>query len=684
MRSVNHIILTLLASFSILSVSAREVIDLNGGWRFSYGAGFDRKMSDVTLPHSWNGGGGISYFGIGSYLKEITVPQEWAHNKRIYLRVGAASNTAVLLVNGRYAGEHRGGFSPFTIDITPYINFGVSNSILIMVDNASQTDVIPLSSDRSFYGGLYRGCRLIVTDADHISVLDDGTDGVRLAVRDINDSEAMVDARIMFDGTPGADLNVTLDLYAPSDSAPIHTSSATVRIGDNGMAELTMPFSVENPVMWNGIENPFLYEAVVTMNNDGGAFDRVRLPLGLRTVGADRDGGFMLNGRPYELRGVILHQDRSGKGAALSRRDIEEDVRMILEMGANAVRLTDGTHDEYFYDLCDANGIVVWSDLPLNAGEGRGGKGFIDSYAFKDNATRQLEEMISQLERHPSVVMLGIFSNIRSVGDNPQGFLRELNDYAKEQLPDRLTVCSSIEDGSINTITDLVSWAQYFGWESGDVDDYLKWADQFKKGWRDLMPGVGEYGAGGDITVQGPTSTAVRASSEYHPESYQAWFHERYADMIDETPYFWGTFINSMFDYGRPRYTTDGKDICDMGLVTFDRHVPKDAYYVYKALWSDEPFVHIAEKRNDKTTGFNRKVKVYTNLDSVELTVNGKSVGSLKPVRGRAVWDVTLQPGVNTIAVASGAYGDEVTVEAFSDVLHKELSSAKATGKAKK
>lgn len=669
MKSVNHIVIVLLASFSFLSASAREVIDLNGGWRFSYGAGFDKKMSDVTLPHSWNGKGGTAYFGTGSYLKEITVPEGWAHDKRLYLRVGAASNTAMVLVNGRYAGEHRGGFSPFAIDITPYINFGVSNSILLMVDNASKTDLIPLSSDGSFYGGLYRGCELIVTGTDHISVLDDGTDGARLAVRDITDTEAVVDARLMFDGTPGTDLKVTLELYSPAVAGPLRSTSATVRIGDDGMAELTMPFTIDNPVLWDGIDNPFMYEAVVTVTGGDGAFDRVQMPLGLRTVGADRDGGFMLNGRPYKLRGVILHQDRDGKGAALNRRDIEEDVRMIIGMGANAVRLTDGTHDEYFYDLCDANGIIVWSDLPLNAGEGRGGKGFIDFYAFKDNAARQLEEMISQLERHPSVAMFGLFSNIRSVGDNPQGFLRELNSYAKEQAPDRLTVCSSIEDGSINGITDLASWAQYFGWESGDTEDYLKWADQFKKGWRDLMPGVGEYGAGGDITVQGAAQAATRASSAYHPESYQTSFHERYADMIDETPYFWGTFINSMFDYGRPLNTADGREVCDMGLVTFDRHTPKDAYYVYKALWSDDPFVHIAERRNDRTTGYARKIKVYTNLDDVELTLNGKSVGHVAPVRGRAVWDVELQPGLNTVAVTSGPYRDEIAIEVFSDIL---------------
>lgn len=682
MRLINRIILTLLASFYVMSASAREIIDLNDGWRFTYGTGFDMKISDVTLPHSWNVDGKATYFGTGSYLKEITFPQSWAHDKRIHLRVGAASNTAVLLVNGRYAGEHHGGFSPFIVDITPYINFGVSNSIVIVVNNSSRTDVMPIASDRSFYGGLYRGCELIVTDTDHIGIFDDGTDGVRLSVRDLNESEALVEARMVFDGTPGDDLNIALELYRPSDTIPIVSSTATARIGYDGMAELTMPFTVKDPVMWDGMNDPFLYEAVVTMTTGAGAFDRVDMPLGLRTVGVDRDKGFMLNGRPYKLRGVILRQDRSGKGAALSRRDMEEDVRMILGMGANAVRLADGTHDEYFYDLCDANGIVVWSDLPLNGGEGRGGKGFIDSYAFKDNATQQLREMISQLESHPSVVMLGIFSNIRSVGDNPQGFLRELNDYAKEQAPDRLTVCSSIEDGAINRITDLVSWAQYFGWESGDADDYLKWADQFKEGWRDLMPGLGEYGAGGDITVQ--SSVAAKASSEHHPESYQTLFHERYADMIDETPYFWGTFINSMFDYGHPVYTADSKDVCDMGLVTFDRHTPKDAYYVYKALWSDEPFVYIAERRNDRTTGYSRRIKVYSNLDNVELTLNGRPAGSVAPVRGRAVWDVELQPGINTIAVASGPYRDEVSVEVFSDILDRELSSAKTTKKAKK
>lgn len=662
-------LLILVLAVAAQPLFARHVISFNKGWRFTNKPILDNNMADITLPHSWNGDNkGVTYFGTGSYLKEITIPQEWAHDKRLYLRVGAASNTATLLVNGRYVGGHRGGFTSFTFDITPFVNFGVSNSILLMVNNSPQTDVIPLPVDGSFYGGLYRDCELIVTGPNHIKMTDTGSDGVVIRPTLVNASTAELESDVLLEGNPGSTINVKIEIRDPETNETVATATSRATIGDKGEGQAVMPLSFGTPKLWSGIYDPFMYDVVVVATDQDGVVDRLTSRLGLRTVGVDRNKGFMLNGKPYKLRGVVLHGDRSDVGAAISHKEMEEDVRMILDMGANAIRLPDGPLDPYFYDLCDTYGLVVWSDLPLNSGDGHTGKGFIDSYSFKDNAIQQLEEMITQLYDHPSAVMWGIFGGLRTGGDNPLFFLAELNDYAKKLSPDRLTVSSSIEDGAINEITDLISWDQYFGWNSGDIADYLKWADQFRSGWRNLMPGLSEYGAGGDIGDQSD-DIAVRASSSFHPESYQALFHEQYADMIDKTPYFWGTFINAMFDYGRPRYAPTDRAESDMGLVTFDRHTPKDAYYVYKALWSKEPFLHIAGRRNDKVSGTKRQIKVYTNVSEAELFVNGKSAGKRAVNRGRAAWDITLLPGVNRISAKSGDLADEITIHSFSDIL---------------
>ncbi len=668
--------LILLAMISALPLSARHTINFNKGWRFTNKPILDNNMAEITLPHSWNGDNkGVTYFGTGSYLKEITVPQEWAHDKRLYLRVGAASNTATLLVNGRYVGGHRGGFTSFTFDITPFINFGVSNSILLMVNNAPRTDVIPLPVDGSFYGGLYRDCELIVTGPNHIKMNDNGSDGVVIRPTSVSSSAAELEAEVSLEGNPGSDIDVKIEIYDPETNETVAAATSKATIGDKGDGRTVIPLSFGEPKLWNGRLDPFMYDVTVTTTDKDGVGDRLTSRLGLRTVGVDRNKGFLLNGRPYKLRGVVLHGDRSDVGVAVSHKAMEEDVRMILDMGANAIRLPDGPLDPYFYDLCDTYGLVVWSDLPLNSGDGHTGKGFIDSYSFKDNAIQQLEEMITQLDAHPSAVIWGIFGGLRTGGDNPLFFLKELNDYAKELSPDRLTVSSSIEDGAINEITDLISWDQYFGWKNGDIADYLKWADQFKSGWRNLMPGLSEYGAGGDIADQSD-DTDVRASWPRHPESYQALFHEQYVDMIDKTPYFWGTFINSMFDYVRPRYNASDKAESDMGLVTFDRHTPKDAYYVYKALWSKEPFLHIAGRRNDKTSGTKRQIKVYTNAPDAELFVNGKSAGKRTANRGRAAWDITLTPGLNKISAKSGNLVDEISIHSFSDILDTHDTSA--------
>ncbi len=652
---------------------AREIINLNRDWQFFREAIMNRTLQDIDLPHTWNSDisktGNSFFYGTGNYLKEIRVPAQW-DGKKVFIRFYGVSNTATLFINGKYVGEHKGGYTGFTFNITPFLNFGMSNSILVVANNTRRTDVMPINGDITVYGGIYRDVELIVTDSNHISLSDYGSDGVYLIQKEVSQDEASVEAVIEMEGTPGGNLNVQLQLF--ENNSPILSQTEQVKISQNGKGSLSIPFTVTQPRLWDGTNDPFLYNVTVSVVEKEIIMDQITVPLGLRYFSIDRDKGFMLNGKPYPLNGVTLHHDRSGVGNALTRLQQQEDIDLINEIGANAVRMINTPHDQYTYELCDISGLIVWSDFPFISNEYRGGKGYINSENFRKNGERQLLEMIRQLYNHPSIVFWGLFSKLSTNGDNPLEYIKYLNDLAHKESPDRLTTASSNEDGDINMITDAIGWPQYFGWNSGNIEDFILWANQFKDGWKELKPAVSEYGAGGNILHQRNQLAQPQNSSSIHPENWQTHFHEQYYEMLKTYPFLWGTFINSMFDYACSDNSTEGSPhISDMGLVSFDRHTKKDAFYFYKANWNDiDPFIHITEKRNIFRNTVNQSIKVYTNLDRAELIVNNFSYGIKEQKDGIIIWDnIKLLEGRNRIDVVSGLYNDFVELQVYDNLL---------------
>lgn len=672
MKLKRILLLLSLIVFAGQQLYAREIINLNKGWRFGKEANLGRTMQEVNLPHTWNTSTtGPTYYGTGNYLKEIVIPEKWS-SKRVFIRFYGVSNIANLFINGKYVGEHRGAFTSFTFDITPFLNYGVYNSILVSANNSQQLDVMPISSEKTFYGGIYRDCELIVVDKNHFSLTDYGSDGIYIEQKDVSRDAASVEALVKLDGMPGSTINVTMSVKESANGVSLLTKKEVVRIEANGKARLHIPFEFSNPRLWNGVIDPFMYKVDFSISSSDGSLDNITIPLGLRFFSVDRNKGFLLNGEPYKLNGVIKHQDRSHIGGALRLEHHEEDMNIISEMGATAIRTADAPQHWSVYDLADDHGLIAWVDLPFVAGENQGGKGFIDSYAFKENGDRQLTEMARQLYNHPSIAFWGIYSNLLSKGDNPQQYIRQLNDLAHRESPGRLTVALSIEDGPINFITDVMAWAQYFGWKSGDTEDLKKWTKQFSTDWKELKPGLGEYGAGGNILFQSDSLQKINMQSATHPENYQTHFHEKYIAMIEQAPFLWGSFINSIFDYGIPNAGgEEAKVVSDMGIVSFDRHTRKDAFYMYKALWNDlDPFVYIAERRNNLRAGTLQAIKVYTNMDDAELFVNNISVGKKQPKRGMIEWTgVRMDLGKNIIRVQSGKESDLVDIEIFNDIL---------------
>ena len=447
---------TLLAG-SALQARAREVININRNWRFFSNSHTSDNATMVNLPHTWNrdalGGHNDYYRGIGNYIKDIKVPAEW-RGKRVFIRFGAAGDVANLAVNGRHVGEHRGGFTGFTFELTPYLRFGETNSIWVIVNNSPQMDVLPTAGDHNVYGGLYRDVELIVTEQ---SVIRASEGGIRLVQKAVSSERAAVDAVIRIDGQRDRNLLVNLAVTTPRRDT-IFFQASRFRVPASGIGTVTIPIELESPTLWNGVENPYLYNVIVKVTDQNVTCDSLAVPLGLRYFSVDPKTGFALNGRPLQLHGVFYYEDRASVGPALTEYQIREDLDYMVEMGVNAVRTSPGPHSQEFYDECDRRGLIVWSDLPFVGPSYLTDRGYIGTESFRANGVQQLREMISQYYNHPSIAMWGLFSNQSMRGDDPTPYIKELNTVAREEDPTRMTVGASNQDGQMNFITKLVVW----------------------------------------------------------------------------------------------------------------------------------------------------------------------------------------------------------------------------------
>lgn len=642
----------------------RTTLNLNKDWNFTPGYEVRKNVSTrVNLPHTWNQdalSGKVDYFrGLGNYQKKVMIDSSLVGN-RLFLRFKGANQIANVFINGKHVGEHRGGYTSFTFEITDFVKFGVKNDIWVRVNNAPQLDVMPLVGDFNFYGGLYRDVDLIITGKSCISPLFFGSSGMLISQKNVTKLKA--------------DLEISLHLSLNSDDAKVITEiydAAGIKVQsiakpverEEARNPIKISTTIEKPHLWNGRKDPYLYLVKSSLWVNQKLADVQTQPLGVRFFRIDPDSGFFLNGEHLQLKGVCRHQDRSEVGNALQPAHHEEDVRIMLEMGVNAVRLSHYPQDQYVYDLMDRNGIVVWSEIPFVGPGGYRDKGFVDQLSFMENGKQQLQEMIFQQQNHPSIFMWGLFNELKYEGDDPQQYIKELNKFAHSIDSTRLTTAASNLGGSINRLTDLIAWNMYLGWYGGNPAEIGEWADLTHKEYAGTPIGISEYGAGASIYHQQEKLNKPEANSYWHPENWQAYFHEEHWKAISSRPYLWGTFVWNMFDFGAAHRTEGdmaGKN--DKGLVTFDRKYKKDAFYFYKANWNlDEPFVYIAEKRLVKRSILPQVIKVYSNEKEVELFINGKSLGKRSGHFGTFIWEqVDFPSNVVTLRAVSRKYYDEV------------------------
>ena len=678
---MKHLRLTFSALFamavSMQTLAQRENILINQDWNFRFSHQVDKNSSRrVDLPHTWNAqdalGGKPDYKrGIGNYDKKLFIRSEWK-GKRLFLRFEGANCVSNVFINGKQIGEHRGGYGAFIFEITDKVNYGKNNTVLVRVNNGEQLDVMPLVGDFNFYGGIYRDVHLLVTEDICISPLDYASPGVYLFQQHVGEKQAAVLARINLSNGTEHPRQATLRLQVKEGDKVVYQADKKVTVAPHTSVQPEeMSFTLLNPRLWNGREDPFMYQTVITLVKDGKEIDKVEQPLGLRYYATDADRGFFLNGKHLPLHGVCRHQEWAEVGNALRPMHHEEDTRLMLEMGVNAIRLAHYPQATYMYDLMDRNGIVTWAEIPFVGPGGYADKGFVDQPSFRENGKEQLKEMIRQHFNHPSICFWGLFNELKENGDNPLEYVKELNVLAHQEDPTRPTTSASNQGGAINFITDNIAWNRYDGWYGATPATLASWLDKTHQAHPEIKIAISEYGAGASIYHQQDSLVQTSPGSWWHPENWQTEYHIQNWKIISERPYVWGSFVWNMFDFGAAHRTEgDRPGINDKGLVTHDRKVKKEAFYFYKANWNPEPMVYIAGRRSVNRVKPVTEVQIFSNCAEVTLKVNGQIIKKMQPdgVKVCIFKDIRLKKGENNIEV-SAKNGKRVITDACCWIL---------------
>ena len=680
-KNMKHLRLTFSALFamavSMQTLAQRENILINQDWNFRFSHQVDKNSSRrVDLPHTWNAQDALSgkpdyKRGIGNYDKKLFIRSEWK-GKRLFLRFEGANCVSNVFINGKQIGEHRGGYGAFIFEITDKVNYGKDNTVLVRVNNGEQLDVMPLVGDFNFYGGIYRDVHLLVTEDICISPLDYASPGVYLVQQQVDKKQAGILARINLSNGTEHPRQATLKLQVKEGDKVVYQADKNVTVAPHTKVQSEeMSFTLPNPHLWNGTEDPFMYQTVITLMKDGKEIDKVEQPLGLRYYTTDANQGFFLNGKHLPLHGICRHQEWAEVGNALHPMHHEEDTRLMLEMGVNAIRLAHYPQAAYMYDLMDRNGIVTWAEIPFVGPGGYADKGFVDQPSFRENGKEQLKEMVRQHFNHPSICFWGLFNELKENGDNPLEYIKELNVLAHQEDPTRPTTSASNQGGAINFITDNIAWNRYDGWYGATPATLASWLDKTHQSHPQIKIAISEYGAGASIYHQQDSLVQTSPGSWWHPENWQTEYHIQNWKIISERPYVWGSFVWNMFDFGAAHRTEgDRPGINDKGLVTHNRKVKKDAFYFYKANWNPEPMVYIAGRRSVNRVKPVTEVQVFSNCAEVTLKVNNQLAGKMQPdgVKVCVFKDIRLNKGKNMIEV-SAKNGKKVVTDACCWIL---------------
>ena len=635
----------------------RQILNFNTKWAFSKEAdSVPERMPErwywVNLPHTWNAidgqdGGNDLYRGTAFYAKELE-KSELPEADLYYLELCGANSSASVYVNGRKLASHDGGYSTWRVNITDALK--AKNLIVIEIDNSVNDTVYPQHADFTFYGGLYRNVNILAVSSSHFDLDYFGGPGIQVTP-EVTGTSANVNVEVF----------VTNKTDAQQIRYTIKDAEGNV-VAETTCADTAVSFTLENVHLWNGRKDPYLYTAEAVLEENRTDLDNVSARFGCRTFRIDPENGFILNGKEYPLRGVSRHQDRWGIGNALIPEHHEEDMDLICELGATTIRLAHYQHDQYFYDLCDERGMVVWAEIP-----------YISTHMPKgrENTISQMKELIVQNYNHPSIFVWGLSNEITMGGESDEDLLenhRILNDLVHEMDKTRLTTIACLSTCSMDDpyiqIPDVVSYNHYFGWYGGNTSMNGPWFDKFHERHPNIPIGCSEYGC---EALNWHTSNPDQGD---YTEEYQAYYHEELIKQLYTRKYLWATHVWNMFDFGADSRNEGGENGQNhKGLITFDRKYKKDSFYAYKAWLSEDPFVHICGKRYVDRVEDVTKVTVYSNQPEVELFANGVSLGKQTSPEHFFYFEVPNSDGTTLTAIA-GECKDESflrKVEVFNE-----------------
>lgn len=668
----------LLAMTSVFA-DGREVKCFNEGWQFKKGpftedavkfrSIFEGKWSDVGLPHTWNAKDMQlkykDYYAGEAYYRKTFLADSSLKDKRVYLRFEGVAQVADVYVNGEIAGNHKGGYSAFVVELSDVLRYGKENEILVRVDNAARPDVIPVNHVLfGVYGGIYRPVWLVVTEKVNIAVTDCASPGVYITQKNVSSQSADVNVKVKLENKYTSSQEVVLEnaIY-DREGRLCMKKELPLTVTPQGIQCFETVFRIRKPHLWQGRENPYLYKVVTRLKNDEGVLDEIVQPLGLRKYEIVAGKGFYLNGVKYPMYGVTRHQDWWGIGSALQNKNHDFDLDMIMDIGATTVRFAHYQQSDYIYSKCDSLGLIIWAEIP-----------FVNrvSTRERENAKEQLRELIRQSFNHPSIYIWGLHNEVYSPSNYTAALTQELHDLAKTEDPDRYT--ASVNgfghmEHPVNRKADVQGMNRYFGWYEKKIKDIKPWIENLETQYPDCKFMLTEYGADANIGHQTEyLGESLNWGKPYYPETFQTKLHEYQWSVIAGHPYIVASYLWNMFDFGVPESYRGGVPARNMkGMMTIDRKIKKDSYFFYKANWSKEPVVYVTQRRLKEREKKITEVTVYSNVGVPVLYLNGRKLGA--PKKGYTdihyiFENVELQKGKNVVkavvATKNGNFEDEI------------------------
>ncbi|MGL5683353.1 MAG: glycoside hydrolase family 2 protein [Marinifilaceae bacterium] len=642
----------------------RQTISFNDGWEFRKGpfsdesvrvmSGLDSKWSEVTLPHTWNNEDmqkkyNSFYEGDCYYRKQYNVPQSMK-GKQLFLRFEGVGQVAELWINGEYVGMHKGGYSAFAFDVTKFMKPDVENTLLMRVSNKARVDVIPVNHVLfGVYGGIYRPVTLVATEPVHIAVTDYASPGVYVTQRNVSRKGADVGVKVKLENKSGVNKNIRMvTRIEDAQGRAVAERKNNLTVSPQGRSVEQVQMAVRSPRLWHGRKDPYLYRVVVRLEENGQVIDEMVQPLGLRNYEIKAGDGFYLNGEKYPMYGVCRHQDWWGIGSALENKHHDHDLNEIMGIGATTVRFAHYQQSDYLYSRCDTLGLIIWAEIP-----------FVNRVSTQEseNAKSQMTELIRQSFNHPSIYIWGLHNEVYKPHEYTATLTRELHDLAKMEDPDRYTVAVNgygHMSHEVNCNADIQGMNRYFGWYEKKLQDIKPWIQNLEKEYPQHAFILSEYGADANIGQQTEyLSESLNWTKPYYPETFQTKTHELHWSVIKDHPYIVASYLWNMFDFATPLANRGNVPARNMkGLITFDRKTKKDSYYFYKANWSEEPVLHITQKRLNEREKQLTNITVYSNKGVPTLTLNGTVLPA--PTKGYTdihyiFENVSLRKGENKI-----------------------------------